>query len=92
MDQPAGTELRLRVKSERVSFMLGVEQDSGNHCSITSHQLSLYPYHAREQGCGAALIFCGSGSSSFLNADPDPAALKLRIRIQFNFFGSKLTL
>ena len=25
------------------------------------------------QGCGSAFIFCGSGSSCFLNANPDPA-------------------
>ena len=24
-----------------------------------------------QQGCGSALIFCGSGSSSFLNAEQD---------------------
>ena len=84
MDQPAGTELRLRVKSERVSFMLGVEQDSGNHCSITSHQLALsLPLSCAKARLWSRINFlririqqfseCGSGSSCFKIADPDPA-------------------
>ena len=28
------------------------------------------------QGCGSALIFCGSGSSCLINADQDPAQAK----------------